>query len=188
MPNWKQTLQMLKPSPLFLFGLTMMSLPVGYILKRHLDWKPRPDSKKRMLIHHAVFWAACIPALKCFHNTWRYFERVPNQLPTFKPGGFWPAVAWMSASMGTLIGSFEGGGKLARYLVPKQPSSRPSPKIITSDSITYPAVAQLNQVSLAPVSNPGVSNAFHSPLYPKTALSYHVSSSFYKPTYTIPLQ
>lgn len=144
MPDWKQTLQMLKPSPLFLFGLTMMSLPVGYILKRHLDWKPRPDSKKRMLIHHAVFWAACIPALKCFHNTWRYFERVPNKMPTFKPGGFWPAVAWMSASMGTLIGSFEGGGKLARYLVPKQPRpGMPSPTFNPStsfSSIPNPAV------------------------------------------------
>ncbi len=143
MPDWKQRLQVLKPSPLFLFGLTMMSLPIGYILKKHLDWKPKPDSKKRMLIHHGVFWLSCIPALKFFHNTWRYFERHPDKI-ALKPGGFWPAAGWMGAALGTLIGSFEGGDKVARYLVPKQPPPAESPQTFNTtpffSSVPNPAV------------------------------------------------
>jgi hypothetical protein len=116
------------PSPKLILGMSAMSVPVAYILKKHLDWKPRPDSKKRMLIHHGVFWASGIPTLKFLHKAWGEFQRGGKPLELKKeitgkvPAGSSLKVAgWFAAATGTLIGGFEGGGRLAKALVPKPP-------------------------------------------------------------------
>jgi hypothetical protein len=117
------------PSPKLLLGLSFMSLPIAYIIKKHLDWKPRPDSKKRMLIHHLVFWTSGVPALKFLHRAWGQFERdklftlkekVPGKVPA---GSSLKVAGWLAAAAGTLIGGFEGGERLAKALVPKPPKS-----------------------------------------------------------------
>jgi hypothetical protein len=135
------------PSPKLILGMSAMSLPVAYILKKHLDWKPRPDSKKRMLIHHGVFWLSGIPTLKFLHRAWGEFERGGKPLELKKeiagkvPAGSSLKVAgWLAAAAGTLIGGFEGGGRLAKALVPKQP--KPMTPTIGNASVTSAAFAQ----------------------------------------------
>lgn len=118
MPEW---LKPLLPSNKFLLRLTIMSLPVAYILKKHLDWKPKPDSKKRMLIHHGVFWLSCIPALRFLHKTPGQFAAAPRWIQLEQGISTFDAIKWPAASVATLIGGFEGGERLAKWLVPKQP-------------------------------------------------------------------
>ncbi|MCE3234703.1 MAG: hypothetical protein K0Q50_883 [Vampirovibrio sp.] len=129
MPEW---LKPLLPSNKFLLRLAVMSLPVAYILKKHLDWKPKPDSKKRMLIHHAVFWLSCIPALKFLHKTPGQFAASRKFIQLDKHISAFDAAKWPAAAVTTLIGGFEGGERLAKWLVPKQPK----PPMQASSSIT----------------------------------------------------
>lgn len=127
MPEW---LKSILPSGKFMLRLAVMSLPVGYILKKHLDWKPKPDSKKRMLIHHVVFWLSCIPALKFLHKTPGKLAAGRQLIHLEQGTNALDAVKWPAASVATLLAGFEGGDRLAKLLVPKQPKppiNTPSP-------------------------------------------------------------
>jgi hypothetical protein len=92
-------------SPKFKLGAATMGIPVSYIAFRHVQWKRKPDAQKRMLIHHLVFWPLCIAGIKGMHMS-------------FGLSGIRRALGLMAAS-GTLIAGFEGGGRLAKKLVPK---------------------------------------------------------------------
>lgn len=102
-------------SPKFLFGLTCMSLPAGYIGLRHVNWKSKPDSKKRMLISHLVFWPVAVLGLRGMHLSFGKFA------PKNKPVQKGKLALGVLASAGVIAGGFEGGLQLAKKLIPKQP-------------------------------------------------------------------
>lgn len=110
-----------KFSPKFLFGLTCMSLPAGYIGLRHINWKSKPDSKKRMLISHLVFWPVAVLGLRGMHLSFGKFA------PKDKPVQKGKLTLGILTSAGVIAGGFEGGLQLAKKLIPKKPySSSPS--------------------------------------------------------------
>lgn len=116
MPHLKARLAELIPKRLFWAGLTAMSLPVAYIIKRHVDWKNRPDSQQRMWIHQLTFWPSAALGLKLMHNGLRAVKTPTGGLQ-LNPKGF----GWLTAGSLTVMGGFEGGYRLAKKLVPKQP-------------------------------------------------------------------
>ncbi len=63
-------------NPNLIGGLTAVGLPVGYVIKKHMDWKDTAQGKKRMLTHHLVFWASVGAGLALAHKT--FFARVSN--------------------------------------------------------------------------------------------------------------
>ena len=97
-------------------ALMGVSLPVAYLIKKHVDWEKSPESKQRMLIHQATFWSTVVIAVKLIHDTfWKYRQAAP----------------WLK--MTRLIGAgllpvlgFEGGMLAARKLLPKKPPVRPA--------------------------------------------------------------
>ena len=126
MPNLSEFIKQWKLSPLFIVGLSSLSIAIAYIIKKHMDWKSNPDSKKRMLIHHLVFWGSCIPALKFLHKSWGHFERGTLRIKSPK------ALVYLVAAPLTFILGFEGGERLAKFLIPKKPKplARPIPPIM----------------------------------------------------------
>jgi hypothetical protein len=112
-------------SPKFKLGAATMGIPMSYIAFRHVQWKRKPDAQKRMLIHHLVFWPLCIVGIKGMHMS-------------FGLSGIRRALGLMAAS-GTLIAGFEGGGRLAKKLVPKQffPEKPASPNSLEASHIAF---------------------------------------------------
>ncbi len=89
-----------------------MALPVAYIVKKHVDWETKPDSKKRMLVHQLTFWSIAALSLKLLHDVLRKHRR--------QPWGFKAPRIALSGLL--LVAGFEGGQRLARRLFPKQPA------------------------------------------------------------------
>lgn len=112
-PKWMDTF---KPSSKFLLALAGMGLPAGYIAFRHIDWKKKPDSRKRMWISQAVFWPVAALGLRVMHIAlWRYKQS------SWKMGG------GILLGAGIVSAGFEGGMRLAQQLVPKNTFSPPAP-------------------------------------------------------------
>jgi hypothetical protein len=123
--------------PTLLVGAVLIAMPAAWITKVHMDWKPKPDSKKRMLIAHGVFWSSMLLGFKALHaalfalperkilSSPRNMRLLLQQLFNAKTRG--PAAATLAVAamglggfIGSMIGGFEGGIRLAKALVPKQ--------------------------------------------------------------------
>jgi hypothetical protein len=105
-------------------ALLVFSIPITYIIKKHLDWKPNPDSKKRMLIHHLFFWPLFFLGIGIGHNA-----RKTYKTDLFKTAG------WLGAGMSLMIAGFEGGDRLARYLVPKTDKPQPPMPFLVAPAV-----------------------------------------------------
>lgn len=116
-----KTLELIDKLPFsrkFKLGLVLMGIPIGYVVKKHVDWKKTVDAKRRMLVHHLVFWVSCLPALKCLHSSWGFFDKNLK----LKAGKSIADLSWRLAAAPTLlVAGFAGGDKLARLLFPKPP-------------------------------------------------------------------
>jgi hypothetical protein len=108
-PHISKWIDTFKPSPKFLLALAGMGLPAGYIAFRHIDWKKKPDARKRMWITQAIFWPMAAFGLRVMHMAlWRYKES------PWKMGG------GILLGAGIVSAGFEGSMRLAQQLVPKK--------------------------------------------------------------------
>jgi len=175
MASWCDFAKKWIPGPLFIVGVGTMSLPVGYIIKKHMDWKKNPDAKKRMLIHHLVFWGASVPALKTMHIAWGELKVLlgkPQKTPytrIFKGAGY------LSAASGILIGAFEGGDRLARILVPKPPK----PVVPAQPAAAPPVILPLPLPLSAAQTLPPIPG-FSMPTAPPLARPYAANFSLFR--------
>ncbi len=96
-------------NPHLIGGVGAVSLPIGYVIKKHMDWEKTEQGKKRMLTHHLVFWGSFALGLALVHRT--FFAPVSNLVKGFR------------YLAGGLIGAqgFTTGEWLARYLFPHLP-------------------------------------------------------------------
>jgi hypothetical protein len=119
-----------------LVGAFLMAIPAAWIAKVHMDWKPKPDAKKRMLIAQTTFWTSMLIGFKILHAA---LFALPDR-KVLLPAGFFslvyqfrkretrgPAAAILTviiggfgSFIGGMIGGFEGGNRLAKAIVPKQ--------------------------------------------------------------------
>lgn len=125
-------------------AMLVFGLPIAYIIKKHMDWKPNPDSKKRMLIHHLTFWPLFFLGIGVGHNA-----RKTYKFSLLKTGG------WLAAGMGMMIAGFEGGDRLARYIVPKAAKpSQPQPIYPQLPFTMYSSTQPLRTASLNAAAAP----------------------------------
>ena len=123
--------------PTLMLGAGLLALPAAWITKVHMDWKTRPDAKKRMLIAHAFFWSSMLAGFKLLHAA---LFSLPNR-KVLLPTGFFSLLKQLGKSTtrgqaaatltiivtgcggfaGSMIAGFEGGCRLAKKLVPKTP-------------------------------------------------------------------
>lgn len=89
------------------------ALPVGYVIKQHVDWESSPQSKKRMLVHQLAFWSALAIGLVLLH---RKVLRNPTA------GVLVRTLYGVAAGIVPVLG-FEGGGRLAMAIFPKPTES-----------------------------------------------------------------
>jgi hypothetical protein len=92
-----------------LLGVTCLSVPVGYVVKKHMDWmSPSSDAAKRMLVHQLSFWGTTAMALILMHRAMHPRLGILEKL----------ALCFSTAILP--IFGFEGGGRLGKLLYPKQ--------------------------------------------------------------------
>jgi hypothetical protein len=144
-------------APKFKLGAATMGIPMGYIAFRHVQWKRKPDAKKRMLIHHLVFWPLCIAGIKGMHIS-------------FGLSGIRRVLGLMAAS-GTLIGGFEGGGRVAKKLVPKQ---------FISEKPSLPNSPEASCIAFQAGFRAGLQAASNNGLAPQTLWMPYTSPSVYR--------
>lgn len=99
-----------------LSGIACVSVPVGYLVKKHVDWERSPQSKKRMLVHQGTFWGTMTLALVMMHKAFRRTTPLIEKLALY-----------ISASVLPILG-FEWGGHLGRTLYPYQPKPSAPPQ------------------------------------------------------------
>lgn len=124
-PHWSAVF---KPSTNFLLGLAAMGLPAGYIAFRHVDWKKKPDSRKRVWISQVVFWPVAVLGLRVMHIA----------VMRYKQASFGKMTAGVLAASGIIAGGFEGGIRLGQKLVPKKPPYSP----VTASPAPAPSLVQ----------------------------------------------
>jgi hypothetical protein len=127
--------------PRTIIAASAMALPVAYIVKKHVEWEKSPNAKRRMLIHQLTFWSSVVIALRLLHRTFRHYR---ERSPLLKAGRLFLA-------SGMLIAGFEGGERLARYLVPKRPKQPIRPLSLPASNPNRYAPAYLLSSSGNPV-------------------------------------
>ncbi|MBY0450978.1 MAG: hypothetical protein K2X01_10180 [Cyanobacteria bacterium] len=90
-------------------GLAAVAIPVGYVIKKHLDWESTPEAKSRMLTHQLTFWAATGLGIWGLHKTFRSVIPLP-----------WKILGTVLTAALPVVG-FEGGQRLGARLFPKKP-------------------------------------------------------------------
>ncbi len=90
-------------------GLAAVAIPVGYVIKKHLDWESTPEAKSRMLTHQLSFWTATGLGLWGLHKTFRSVIPLPLKI-----------LGTVLAAALPVVG-FEGGQRLGVRLFPKKP-------------------------------------------------------------------
>lgn len=127
--------QLMSLSKRFQWGMLAMSMPVAYIIGKHINWKSKPDSRKRMIIHHLVFWPMALLGLKTMHVTFRWHPSC------WKRDQEWFHRLGALSGAGVITAGFELGDRLAKALVPKK-AMIVNPSTL-SMGISYPP-SQLN--------------------------------------------
>ncbi len=103
-------------NPRLIGGIVTASLPVGYVIKKHMDWEETEQAKKRMLTHHLIFWGSFSLGLWVAHRT--FFARVSN----IQKG--------LRYLAGGLVGAqgFTSGEWLGKYFFPYQAKPATGPQ------------------------------------------------------------
>ncbi len=138
------------------WGCGALLLPAVWITKVHMDWKPKPDSKKRMMIAHAGFWTGMFGGINALHTA--LFTLGPNRKWILPPGLFALAqdallssgkrmqalshLGVIGAGLGGIIAlpalGFEGGLRLGKILIPKVPAApTENPNVFNALSMSY---------------------------------------------------
>lgn len=91
-------------------GLAAVAVPVGYVIKKHLDWESTPEAKSRMLTHQLTFWTATAAGIWGLHKTFRSVLPLP-----------WKVLGAVLTAALPVIG-FEGGQSLGARLFPEKPA------------------------------------------------------------------
>lgn len=102
-------------------GVACVSVPVGYLVLKHVSWERATASKKRMIVHQLTFWATMAAALVLMHKS---FYVKPKA--AFRQVKLYAYLA--AASLLPVLG-FEGGGKLGRAIYPHRPKVKPLPAV-----------------------------------------------------------
>jgi hypothetical protein len=100
-------------------GLASISIPVGYLVFKHVSWERASTSKKRMMVHQASFWGTMAAALVLMHKS--FYLKPKSAFRGLKQ------LAYLgTASLLPILG-FEGGAKLGRTFYPYRPQFKPTP-------------------------------------------------------------
>jgi hypothetical protein len=106
----------MKLRPQLIGGLAALSMPVGYLVYKHVSWESSPQSKKRMLVHQLTFWGSVALGVTILHKT--FFKRGLSNPQKFLRYLFGGAMAAQG---------FESGERLGNMLFPHQPEVGPAP-------------------------------------------------------------
>jgi hypothetical protein len=183
-----------------LVGAFLMAIPATWIAKVHSDFKAQPDARKRMVIGQVAFWSSMLVGFKILHAS---LFTLPNR-KVLLPAGFFallkklgpattrgPAAATLlvmitgfGSFMGGMIGGFEGGRRLAKFLVPKAPRpsqcqyyatptpgsslSRPTPNPLFTKPLHASNTLASANASSKPTSAFGRRSASTLPVYPSS--------------------
>ena len=180
-----KTLMAVQPS--LLVGAGLIALPAIWITKVHVGWKHNPDSKKRMLISHAVFWPSMVGGFKVLHSALFSLPdrkallpsgmlKLVKQLGNPETRGVAGATltvlgAGLGGFAGAMIGGFQGGVALAKALVPKKkwhvPQTVQQPTSLKDWAPNQDVYSSIQKSVPKSALNPmGYYNAFPQAVYP----------------------
>lgn len=112
--------------PQLIGGLAALSMPVGYLIYKHVSWEQSPQSKKRMLTHQLTFWASVALGITLIHKT--FFKRGLSNMQKF----FRYLLGGAIAAQG-----FETGERLSIRLFPHRPVKESEPSGLSRPGRVY---------------------------------------------------